>query len=142
MSPVLHAFWCCGCFQESLKLAVSLCFSPMPRYPGSAAETNPDDIAESGHCLGALLPSAYPQRFSVLTLPSSVRSIDLRRKKGSPGIPANQKCLFLPSSAVTRRMPTSLECFDLKRTFSKIKREGAAFKLSQHFMDSLLLFTF
>lgn len=89
MSPVLRASWYYDCFQEPLKLAVSLCFSPMPRYPGSAAETNPDDIAESGHCLGALLPSAYPQRFSVLTLPPSVRNIDLRRKKGSPGIPAD-----------------------------------------------------
>ena len=57
-SPVLHAFWYCGDFEEPPKFAVSLCFSPLPRYPGSAAETNSDDIAESGHCLGALLPSA------------------------------------------------------------------------------------
>lgn len=56
--PVLYAFCYCGYLQESPKLAVSLCFSPLPRYPGSAAETNSDDIAESGHCLGALLPSA------------------------------------------------------------------------------------
>lgn len=37
---------CSGYFQEPPKFAVPFCFFPFPRYPGSASETNSDDIAE------------------------------------------------------------------------------------------------